>query len=315
MQTTDIDPVAEPVGSVPPGPGPEPLSLAHRIATLIVILVPPVGLVGAIVLVWGYGVDWLSLILFAIMYSLTGLGVTMGFHRFFTHKSFDTSRIMQAVLAVLGSMAVEGPILRWVATHRCHHQHSDADDDPHSPHSHGAGFLNMMRGLWRAHVGWMFDPFPETLARYVADLRADRLVRAISALFPLWVGLGLLVPGVAAGAITGSWTAVLLGVLWGGLVRICIVHHLTWSINSVCHIWGTRPFETHDQSRNNPFFGVIAFGEGWHNNHHAFPTSARHGLRWWELDITYLVVRLLSLLGLTWNVKVPSPARVAAKAR
>ncbi len=315
MQTTEIDHVAEPVAAVPPGSSPEPLSLAHRIATLIVILVPPVGLVGAIVLVWGYGVDWLSLVLFAVMYSLTGLGVTMGFHRFFTHKSFDTSRVIQAILAVLGSMAVEGPILRWVATHRCHHQHSDADHDPHSPHTHGAGFLNMLRGLWRAHVGWMFEPFPETLARYVADLRADRLIRAISALFPLWVALGLLVPGVAAGAITGSWTAFLLGVLWGGLVRVCIVHHLTWSINSVCHIWGTRPFETHDQSRNNPFFGVIAFGEGWHNNHHAFPTSARHGLRWWELDVTYLVVRLLSLLGLTWNVKVPSPARVAAKAR
>jgi stearoyl-CoA desaturase (delta-9 desaturase) len=272
-------------------------------------------LLGAIVLVWGYGVDWLSLVLLAVMYTLTGLGVTMGFHRYFAHKSFDTGRAIQAILAVLGSMAVEGPILRWVATHRCHHQHSDADEDPHSPHSHGAGFLNMLRGLWRAHVGWMFEPFPETLSRYVADLRADRLVRAISALFPLWVALGLLVPGVIAGAITSSWTAALLGVLWGGLVRICIVHHLTWSINSVCHIWGTRPFETHDQSRNNLFFGVIAFGEGWHNNHHAFPTSARHGLRWWELDVTYIVLRFLSLLGLTWNVKVPTRARVAAKAR
>jgi stearoyl-CoA desaturase (delta-9 desaturase) len=173
----------------------------------------------------------------------------------------------------------------------------------------------MLRGLWSAHVGWMFDPFPEALARYAADLRADRMLRVINALFPLWAVLGLLLPGAVAGAVTGSWTGALLGVLWGGLVRICLVHHLTWSINSVCHVWGSRPYATRDESRNNVFFGVMAFGEGWHNNHHAFPTSARHGLRWWQLDVTWLVVRLLSMVGLTWNLRIPTPERVAAKAR
>jgi stearoyl-CoA desaturase (delta-9 desaturase) len=231
----------------------------------------------------------------------------------FTHRSFKTGRVVQAILAVLGAMAVEGSIIKWAAIHRCHHQHSDGDEDPHSPHHHGAGFANMARGLWRAHVGWMFEPLNADLERYVTDLRADRLIRTLSALFPLWVLLGLVIPGVVAGVISGSWSGAWFGVLWGGLVRIFLVHHMTWSINSVCHIWGTRPFRSRDQSRNNAIFGVVAFGEGWHNNHHAFPTSARHGLRWWELDLSYVIIWLLAKLGLARAVRVPTPEQITGK--
>ncbi|MHC5001999.1 MAG: acyl-CoA desaturase [Planctomycetota bacterium] len=290
------------------------MSIAERVATLVAILLPLGGIVLAITLAFGWGVvTWVDLGLLATMYVATGLGITIGFHRFFTHRSFATSRPVEAILGVLGSMAVEGSLLRWVATHRCHHQHSDGDDDPHSPHSHGAGLWNMTRGLWRAHVGWMFEPFDANLRRYAADLSTDRLVSCLSMLFPLWVLLGLLIPGTVAGLVTGSWTGFLLGMLWGGLVRIFLVHHVTWSINSVCHIWGTRPFRSHDESRNNAIFGVLAFGEGWHNNHHAFPTSARHGLRWWEVDVSYAIIWLMAKLRLAWDVRVPGSARIAAK--
>ncbi len=292
-----------------------PLPLPERVASLIAIIVPFAGLICAMVLVWGRGFDRLNLGLLIGMYLATGLGITIGYHRLFTHRAFATSRVVQATLAVLGSMAVEGPLLRWVAFHRSHHQHSDRTHDPHSPHTHGAGFRNLMRGFWRAHAGWFFQRYPHRMEDYAADLRADRLLRILSRLFPLWVALGLLIPTVVAGLVTRSWSGALLGLLWGGLVRICLVHHITWSINSVCHIWGAQPFKTHDHSRNNVIFGVFAFGEGWHNNHHAFPTSARHGLRWWQLDTSYLVIWLMSRLGLAWNVKTPPSHRIAAKLR
>ena len=293
----------------------DPLPLLQRVVSLIVILVPFAGLILAMVLVWGRGFDWLNLGLLVGMYLVTGLGITVGFHRFFAHRAFATNRIVQATLAVLGSMAVEGPLLHWVAFHRSHHQHSDRNDDPHSPHTHGAGLWNMMRGFWRAHAGWLFEKYPRRLEQYVADLKADRLTRILSLLFPLWVCLGLLIPTVLAGIVTRSWSGALLGLLWGGLVRIFLVHHVTWSINSVCHIWGTQPFKSHDHSRNNVIFGVLGFGEGWHNNHHAFPTSARHGLKWWQLDMSYLIIWLMSKLGLAWNLRTPPSHRIAAKLR
>lgn len=291
------------------------MSTAMRVTTLMAIILPFAGLLVASVLAWQRGFDLVYLGLFLGMYLLTGLGVTVGFHRQFTHRSFTTSKPVQAVLGVLGSMAVEGSLLRWVATHRCHHHHSDTAHDPHSPHSHGSGFWNMIRGAWRAHVGWMFERFTPDFERYVSDYKSDRLVKAISRLFPLWVLLGLLIPGGIALAIVGTWSGALLGVLWGGLVRIFFVHHVTWCINSVCHIWGARPFNCRDQSRNNVIFGVLGFGEGWHNNHHAFPTSARHGLRWWQTDASYLVIWAMSKVGLVWNVRVPTQEHIERKLR
>jgi stearoyl-CoA desaturase (delta-9 desaturase) len=171
----------------------------------------------------------------------------------------------------------------------------------------------MLRGMWHAHVGWIFQGDPNDLSRYVADLVRDRSVRVVSKLWGLWAILGLVIPAVLGGLLTMSWSGVLFGFIWGGLARIFLVHHVTWSINSVCHIWGSRPFRSHDESRNNFLFGVLGLGEGWHNNHHAFPTSARHGLRWWELDLSYIFIKGLALVGLAWDIRVPNQDRINAK--
>jgi stearoyl-CoA desaturase (delta-9 desaturase) len=287
--------------------------LRVRIVTIIAVVLPLLGLIAAIVLLWGVAVYWIDIALLASMYLLTGFGITVGFHRYFTHRSFTTARPMAYLLAILGSMAVQGPLLQWVAVHRRHHQHSDEEGDPHSPHLHGDTLMGALRGLYHAHIGWMIAARHHPVGRYVGDLRRDKGLCLVSRLFPLWVALGILVPTLIAGLVTMSWTGALSGFLWGGLARIFLGHHITWSINSVCHIWGARPFDCGDESRNNPIFGVLAFGEGWHNNHHAFPTSARHGLRWWEFDSSYLLIRALALARLARGIKVPSPERIAAK--
>jgi len=274
--------------------------------TFLSVIVPLLGVIAAALFLWGWGFHWTDLGVLLTMYSLTGLGITVGFHRLFTHHSFETHRTVQFILGVLGSMAVQGPMLRWVAFHRRHHQHSDHNGDPHSPHEQGQGVLGVLRGLWRAHIGWFFEPDPPGLADYVKDLRRSGLQRAVSALFPIWVIAGLLIPTVLGGLLSRSWMGAFSGFLWGGLVRIFFLQHVTWSINSVCHLWGRRPYRTDDESRNNAVFGVLGFGEGWHNTHHAFPTSARHGLRWWQIDVSYWVIRAMALLGLAWNLKLPS---------
>jgi len=290
------------------------LSLGARVTTLVVILLPMAALIVGIAYAWGWGIGWTELGLLVGMYLLTGFGVTIGYHRYFTHRSFKAGRFMTFVLGALGSMSVEGPVLRWVAFHRAHHQHSDEHDDPHSPHNHGEGIIGVIKGFWNAHCGWLMVDYTKGLDRYVVDLKKDRLVRWTSHLFPVWVLVSFIIPGVLGGLITLSWSGVLLGMLWGGLIRILVVHHITWSVNSVCHMWGTRPFRSHDESRNNPIVGVLALGEGWHNNHHAFPTSARHGLRWWEVDTSYIVIWTMEKLGLVWDVKVPTRERLAEKA-
>jgi len=240
------------------------------------------------------------------MYVGTALGITVGFHRLFTHRAFRATGVVQFVLGVLGSMAVQGPLLKWVALHRRHHQHSDQPGDPHTPHLSGGGVLGFLRGAWHSHVGWAFDADPKDLPRYVKDLSRVRSLRVASALFPLWIVLGLAIPAALGGLLTWSWAGCLLGLIWGGLVRVFLVHHVTWSVNSAGHLWGMRPYKSDDQSRNNWLVGILALGEGWHNTHHAFPTSARHGLRWWQPDLSYYVIRLMQLVGLAWNVKLPS---------
>lgn len=282
-----------------------PVSMGARIATLTVVIAPFAGTLAAIILLWGRSFSWVEFGLLLSMYVLTVLGITVGFHRLFTHRAFETSRVVQCIFAVLGSMAVQGPLFKWVAYHRRHHQHSDQHDDPHSPYNGSNSILGVLRGAWHAHIGWFFVPDPPDLYRYVKDLNKSKLLRAISVLFPLWVAIGLLIPAIIGGLITHSWMGALLGLLWGGLVRIFLVHHVTWSINSVCHLWGRTPFKTTDRSRNNFLFGVLGLGEGWHNNHHAFPTSARHGLRWWQIDVSYYVIRMLALCRLVWKVKLP----------
>jgi len=279
---------------------------AHRLASAAGVLVPFLGLIIAIYGLWGWGITWVELMLLLVMYIFAGLGVTVGYHRLFAHRSFEAVGPVKFLLAVLGSMAVQGPVLRWVAIHRRHHQHSDQAEDPHSPHHYGGGVRGILAGFWHAHVGWIFEDDYPKLHRYVRDLNSDSLTRITSRLFGVWVFVGLLIPAVLGGVLTGTWTGALLGLLWGGFVRIFLGHHVTWSINSVCHLWGSRPYDRGDQSRNNLLFGVLGLGEGWHNNHHAFPSSARHGLKWWQLDMSYLVIRALELIGLARCVRLPA---------
>jgi len=288
-------------------------SRAQQAATLLVVLIPFGGLIAAIIYAWGWGITPLDLSLLLGMYLLTGLGVTVGFHRLFAHRSFVAARPVELLLAVLGSMSAEGPLLKWVAVHRRHHQYSDGENDPHSPHRYGGGLFGVLAGFWHAHMGWMFRADADNLDRYVRDLESDRALRTISRLFLLWVIIGLLLPAAVGGVITGTWTGAWLGLLWGGLVRTFIVHHLTWSINSVCHLWGRRDFRSRDESRNNVICGVLGFGEGWHNNHHAFPASARHGLWWWQVDVSYLVIQALRALGLARHVRKPTREAIAAR--
>jgi stearoyl-CoA desaturase (delta-9 desaturase) len=283
--------------------------LGIRLVNLVAVVLPFLGLVAAFIFLWGRGFSWVELGLLLGMYVLTGLGITVGFHRLFTHRSFETGGVVQFILAALGSMAVQGPLLKWVAVHRCHHQYSDQDDDPHSPHSRGRGLFGLLRGLWHAHLGWLFRPDPPHLFRYVKDLLQSGPLRVASALFPLWVLVGLLIPTILGFLLAGGWMGALLGFVWGGLARIFLVHHVTWSVNSICHLWGGQPYDVNDHSRNNFVIGVLSLGEGWHNNHHAFPTSARHGLRWWQIDVSYYVIRALALVGLAWKVRVPATAQ------
>jgi Fatty-acid desaturase len=291
------------------------VSLRVKIVNLFGVFLPLVGLVAAIVLLWPIGVNWQSLALLGVMYLITGLGITIGYHRLFTHKSFETGPVMKTIIGIAGSMAMEGSILVWVANHRQHHQHSDGEHDPHSPHAHGTGVRNMLKGAWHAHMGWFLRGTTPDLNRYVPDLQKDPVTVWISRTFPVWVLMGMLLPAVVGGLLSMSWTGALLGFIWGGLVRAFLVHHVTWSINSVCHIWGTQPYDSHDESRNNVVCGILGLGEGWHNNHHAFPRSARHGLAWWQFDASYLVIRLMMLIGLARNPVIPAPARLAAKRR
>jgi stearoyl-CoA desaturase (delta-9 desaturase) len=307
MTELTILPVADPIAELSPReavPGRLPLGLWA--ANLFAVVLPFVGLGVAVFFLWGWGFSWIELGLLLGLYVLTSLGITVGFHRLFTHRAFETYAVVQVILTVLGSMAVQGSLLKWVALHRRHHAHSDRPGDPHSPHLHGRGIAGLLRGLWHAHLGWIFQADAPDLSRYVKDLRRSTLLRVVSALFLMWVALGLLIPAVLGGLLAGSWRGVWNGLAWGGLARIFLVHHVTWSVNSVCHLWGSRPFRTDDQSRNNFLFGILAMGEGWHNNHHAFPTSARHGLRWWQIDISYGVIRALALLRLAWKVGLPA---------
>ena len=284
----------------------KPQSLTGQIETFLGITVPFCGLVAAGVLLWGWGFSWVDLGLLIGMYLLTGLGITVGFHRLFVHRSFETFMPVKFILAVYGSMAAQGNLIKWAGYHRHHHKHSDTTDDIHTPHQSGRGISGYLLGFWHAHLGWAFKPDPPNLGHYVKDLRASRTLRFVSRLFPFWVILGLAIPATLGGIISGTWAGVLTGLLWGGLVRVFLVHHVTASVNSACHLWGSRPFKTTDHSRNNLVFGVLAMGEGWHNSHHAFPTSARHGLRWWEIDVSYWFIRSLAFVGLAWNVKLPT---------
>jgi stearoyl-CoA desaturase (Delta-9 desaturase) len=272
-----------------------------------------------IVVGWQLWNDWLhvsDLIVFAICYVITGLGVTVGFHRHLTHRAFKAKRWLRGTLAIMGSMAIEGPVIAWVADHRKHHAFADVEGDPHSPHvDHGVGLKGALRGLLHAHVGWLFiHTHRGNKKRYAPDLIADPLIRWVDRTFVLWITVGLLLPFGLGYLIGGTWQAALTGLLWGGAVRMLVVHHVTYSINSLCHFFGRQAYDTGDESRNLAWLAPFTFGEAWHNNHHAFPTSFEHGMRKWQLDPSRAVIRGLEKMGLVWDVVRISPERQARKA-
>ena len=274
------------------------------------VLTPLIAFLLALIFAWNRAVSLVDLALLVVFYSLTLVGIGLGYHRHFTHRAFEAAKGVRVALAILGSMAIEGRLFFWVALHRHHHRHSDTHEDPHSPWLFGDGFLNRARGLLHAHIGWAFDRAPEDLYRFIDDLTVDPTLRRVDRLFLLWAGLGLMLPAVLGGLITLSWAGALTGFLWGGLVRVFLMHHVTWSINSVCHMFGYRSFSTPDHSGNIPVLGFLGLGEGLHNNHHAFPRSARFAHLRREFDPGWPLIRLLERLGWVWNVQVPSPRQI-----
>ncbi len=292
------------------------MTRTHKIANLIGVPLPLVGLVAAIVLLWNEAVGPLELGLLIGLYVLTALGVTLGYHRMFTHRAFESSRVFRAIVGVLGSMAVQGSVITWVADHRKHHTFTDQEGDPHSPHLSGPGFWGGIKGLWHAHVGWLFESVGTAeRERFAADLLRDGVLRVVDKLFFVWVALGLAIPFALGWIVGGGVGAALTALLWGGFVRVFLLHHVTWSINSVCHFFGRRRFDVEDESRNVFWLAPLSMGESWHHNHHAFPTSAFHGLSLWErvADPTGLLISVLEKLGIVWNVVRVSPERQRAK--
>jgi stearoyl-CoA desaturase (Delta-9 desaturase) len=265
--------------------------------------------------VWAELLHWSDIAVFAILYVFTGLGVTVGFHRLFTHRAFATKRWLRGLFAIAGSVAIEGPVISWVADHRKHHAFADQPGDPHSPHvDHGVGLRGALRGLAHAHMGWLFLHTQRgARKRYAPDLLADPVVRWVDRTFVVWALGGMAAAFGLGWLIGGTFTAALTGLLWGGAVRLLVLHHVTYSINSLCHFFGRKRFDTGDESRNLAWLSILSFGEAWHNNHHAFPTSAAHGLRWWELDVSSLVIRGLERVGLAWDVVRIDPARQQRK--
>jgi len=286
----------------------------HRNVNLLAVLFPFVAFLAVVPMLWNEFVGWTDLALMVVLYCMSVLGVTVGFHRLLTHRSFATYRPIEYLFAAFGSMAVEGPVIGWVTDHRRHHAHADDEGDPHSPHGHGDGFQGTLRGLWHAHLGWLFDhPTAEGAEKYAPDLLEDRGMRVMHKLFGPLVMVGLAVPFALGWGITGELLGGLTALFWAGLVRIFLVHHVTFSINSICHFFGRRRFRTEDESTNVFWLALPSFGESWHHNHHAFPRSALHGLRWWEVDVGGLVIRAMRRLGLAWNVVLISNERQRQK--
>ncbi len=294
----------------------EKTSLASRIITSVALIAPVVGVLSAARLLWGVALHPLDLYLFAIFYFITGLGITVGYHRLFTHKAFRASQPVRAIFAILGAMTLQGPVTQWVTDHRKHHARSDAEGDPHSPNLAGPGYFHHVYGFFHAHVGWLISTKGmERGMLYGRDLFDDPMIRFIDRAYFAWVALSIGLPYLIAYAITGSNARGIEALVWAGLVRIFCFQHATFSVNSVCHTWGKSPYVTGDKSTNNVIVAMLTFWEGWHNNPHAFPRSARHGLRTAQLDISYLVITLLTKIQLASEVRLPTDQQLARIAR
>jgi stearoyl-CoA desaturase (delta-9 desaturase) len=288
------------------------MTRAERTANLLGVVVPFLGVIAAVVLLWNRAVDWIDLAILAVMYLVTAVGITVGFHRLLTHRAFATYAWLERAFAGVGSMAVQGSVMDWVADHRKHHAHTDKEGDPHSPHvGHGSG----LRGLWHAHSGWLLETQGQAdWRRYAAELYEDPKMRTIGRRFPAFVLLSLLIPTLLGYVLHGyTLDGALRGLVWGGLVRIFLVHHVTWSVNSICHFFGRRRFAIEDHSTNVAWLSLVSLGESWHHNHHAFPRSAFHGLRRWELDPSGVLISAMERVGLAWNVVRITPERQRQK--
>jgi stearoyl-CoA desaturase (delta-9 desaturase) len=290
----------------------EHTSRSSQIVTLLAVLVPPVGLLLASGLLWGVALSWVDVALFATFYVLGGLGITVGYHRLFTHRSFETTPVLRGTFAVLGSLTIQGPVTQWVTDHRKHHALSDQEGDPHSPHAgREPGAWGAVKGFVHAHVGWLFHlKGMERGVAYGKDLYDDPVVRRVDRLYFLWVVATFAIP-FAIGYVAGGFDVALgfQALVWGGLIRIFAYQHATFSVNSICHLFGRRAYRSRDESRNNWLVAALTFGEGWHNNHHAFPSSARHGLDRFQLDLSWWTIRALERIGLAWDVRVPDTAQ------
>jgi stearoyl-CoA desaturase (Delta-9 desaturase) len=298
-----------------PGADPGGHGLAHQVTNVVAIVLPLAAFVLALIMLWGRLVEWIDVVILAVAYSATCLGITVGFHRLLTHRSFETYPAVRYALAVLGTLAVEGSVIKWVADHRKHHDLADEDGDPHSPHGTGSGVFGAVAGLWHAHIGWLFNSVGQAdRRRYAPDLMKDRGMRRIDAAEKPLILASLAIPFLLGFLVKGTVTGALLTLMWGGLVRVFLLHHATFSINSICHFFGRRRFATADRSTNVAWLSLATLGESWHNNHHAFPTSAFHGLRRRELDLGGLFIRALERGGLAWRVVRISPERQRQKA-
>jgi stearoyl-CoA desaturase (delta-9 desaturase) len=292
--------------------------LRNKTATInaIAVVLPFIGMAVVLPILWNNQViDWLDVWLFLGFYLIGGVGISIGYHRLLSHRSFETRPAVRALFAFFGALAIQGPPIAWVADHRLHHSVADTEGDPHSPHlQDGAGWVAALRGFFHAHVGWLLHPVHRpNPVRYAPDLIREPSMRFLTRHYLAVAMIGLIAPALIGYAVGGTLVAAVTGLLWGGLVRVLVLHHVTWSVNSICHIFGERRFETRDRSRNFAPLAVLSMGEAWHNNHHAFPTSARHGLRWWEVDVSGMLIAGMARLGLIWNVVRISDERQRAK--
>jgi stearoyl-CoA desaturase (delta-9 desaturase) len=289
--------------------------IAPHIAVYVFVVLPLLALVAAVPFAWGWGLTWVDVAIALVFYVVSGLGVTVGYHRYFTHGSFKAVRPLRIALALAGSMAMQGPVITWVADHRRHHAFSDKEGDPHSPWLFGTSPVALARGFWHSHMGWLFDRDKTNAQRFTPDLLADRDIVRVDRLFVLWSVLTLLLPAALGGLLTMSWWGMLTAFFWAGLVRVGLLHHVTWSINSICHMIGDQPFAARDHSRNVWPLAVLSFGESWHNLHHADPTCARHGVQRGQVDISARVIWAFEKLGWAHSVRWPTQRRLARLAR
>jgi stearoyl-CoA desaturase (delta-9 desaturase) len=288
-------------------------SRKEQVALALFIAVPFLAILAAVPVAWGGWLGWSDVFLFFLMYAISGHGITVGFHRLFTHKSFKPNRFVKNALAIAGSMAVQGPVVRWVADHRKHHKFSDRDGDPHSPWKYGHTLRALTKGFWHAHMMWLFDPEQTPQRKYAPDLMKDRDIVRISRQFPLWVVVSLGSPAVLGFLLTWSWQGAVTGFFWGSLVRVALLHHVTWSINSICHTIGARPFVSRDKSANVWWLAIPSMGESWHNLHHADPTCARHGVLRGQLDTSARLIWMLERVGWVYDVRWPVQQRIEAR--